>query len=310
MFRIFLTASLVICAFAIELAADETKHNTAKNNSKITITLEIFPKEIKIGDTLYCVIKATNDSDIERHTASVVNPDRSGLFSYIGFDEIKNFVFDGEKKWEIYPYMTRAAHVDMGNLKRIIIAPRSSAVVFTYDIRLVSLEDLYDPFWLDVQKNLSQQGNEMEFRVEFLPYMTPIEAQRIFKEKIRILPREKNEMKLLNDWYQNTPKHLFPELNSDDIYNTRRSQKWLRKKLKGERVGDKIFVMSRNLYPGYPNLPKDWQGWKKLEESFEHGTLRDEIRWTRICIQYCSTGNEKVLDELKTWLDKMNPIQR
>jgi hypothetical protein len=57
-------------------------------------------------------------------------------------------------------------------------------------------------------------------------------------------------------------------------------------------------------------LPKDWEGWKKLEESFESSTLRDEIRWTRICIQYCSTGDEKVLDELKTWLAKMNPIQR
>ncbi|MDR1483622.1 MAG: hypothetical protein LBT09_02240, partial [Planctomycetaceae bacterium] len=63
-------------------------------------------------------------------------------------------------------------------------------------------------------------------------------------------------------------------------------------------------------YPDDPNLPVDWQGWKKLEESFEPSTLRDEIRWTRICVQYCSTGNEKVLDELKTWLDKMNPIQR
>ncbi|MDR1477521.1 MAG: hypothetical protein LBJ00_01105, partial [Planctomycetaceae bacterium] len=32
--------------------------------------------------------------------------------------------------------------------------------------------------------------------------------------------------------------------------------------------------------------------------------------WTRICVQYCVTGDDKVLDELKTWLEKMNPIQR
>jgi hypothetical protein len=57
-------------------------------------------------------------------------------------------------------------------------------------------------------------------------------------------------------------------------------------------------------------LPSDWQGWKKLEESFEASTLRDEIRWTRICVQYCTTAEEKVLDELKSWLEKMNPIQR
>jgi hypothetical protein len=73
---------------------------------------------------------------------------------------------------------------------------------------------------------------------------------------------------------------------------------------------DYMFLRYGNRYPGYPNLPRDWEAWKKLEESFESSTLRDEIRWTRICIQYCSTGDEKVLDELKTWLEKMNPIQR
>jgi hypothetical protein len=63
-----------------------------------------------------------------------------------------------------------------------------------------------------------------------------------------------------------------------------------------------FFLRIGNRYPDYPNLPSDWRGWKNLEESFEASTLRDEIRWTRICLQYCETKNDKVLDELKSWI--------
>jgi hypothetical protein len=40
----------------------------------------------------------------------------------------------------------------------------------------------------------------------------------------------------------------------------------------------KYILRIGNRYPGYPNLPKDWRGWKNLEESFKAGTLREEIR--------------------------------
>ncbi|MDR1053249.1 MAG: hypothetical protein LBL39_03650, partial [Planctomycetaceae bacterium] len=154
MFRIFLTVSLVLCVFvfAFELAADEVEYNEAT-----TTVLDVFPKEIKIGDTLYCVIKVTNNTDEATHRLGVVDKGayRGGLFSCIGLDEVKSFVFDGDKKWEIYPYIERfAAHVDFGESNNILVAPRSSALLFAYDVRVMSLEDLYEPFWLDVQKNL------------------------------------------------------------------------------------------------------------------------------------------------------------
>ena len=38
--------------------------------------------------------------------------------------------------------------------------------------------------------------------------------------------------------------------------------------------------------------------------------MRDEIRLTRILIQYCDTKDEKVLDEQKEWFAGMNEIQR
>ena len=38
--------------------------------------------------------------------------------------------------------------------------------------------------------------------------------------------------------------------------------------------------------------------------------MRDEIRLTRIMIQYCDTKDGAVLKELKKWFDEMNEIQR
>ena len=38
--------------------------------------------------------------------------------------------------------------------------------------------------------------------------------------------------------------------------------------------------------------------------------MRDEIRLTRILIQYCDTKDEQVLEELKTWFTEMNEVQR
>jgi hypothetical protein len=188
----------------------------------------------------------------------------------------------------------------------------------------VELEDLGNSFWKAFQKELPPEGKEVEFYFNSYP---------AFRKKLRIKSRKDNEKKLLEKWYKNTPNYYHPELKSSKIIpRTTPNEKliktdhywWTRKEfnynkvmseksVKSEIITNYIpdyFLRHGNRYPGYPNLPKTWQDWKELEDSFEPSTLRDEIRWTRICIQYCDTEDEKVLEELKLWLMKMNPIQR
>jgi len=52
------------------------------------------------------------------------------------------------------------------------------------------------------------------------------------------------------------------------------------------------------------------QGWQKLEESITPSTMRDEICLTRILIQYCDTGEVRVLRELRGWFAEINEVQR
>ena len=50
--------------------------------------------------------------------------------------------------------------------------------------------------------------------------------------------------------------------------------------------------------------------WKELEKCFTPSTMLDEIRLTRILIQYCDTEETNVLTELKEWFSGMNEVQR
>ena len=48
----------------------------------------------------------------------------------------------------------------------------------------------------------------------------------------------------------------------------------------------------------------------RRKNSLTSSTMKDEIRLTRIIIQYCDTKDQKVLGELKEWFADMNEIQR
>ena len=116
------------------------------------------------------------------------------------------------------------------------------------------------------------------------------------------------------DWVPFTPK--------PDFVSKTRNYKILRNaryyfasnerfiKVRGEEYFPYIFLRHGNRKPGDPVCPETWQGWKELEESLLPSTMRDEIRLTRILIQYCDTEDEAVLQELKDWFADMNELQR
>jgi hypothetical protein len=116
-------------------------------------------------------------------------------------------------------------------------------------------------------------------------------------------------MKLIEQWYHNTPKKIFPFVVEDKyLYKIRPPDRRDGIKILGHSPWQ--FITLGNRYPSDPNAPETWQEWKQLEESITPSTMRDEIRLTRILIQYCDTKDEKVLEELKEWFDSMNEIQR
>jgi hypothetical protein len=291
-----------------------------KNKDVIT-SLHVFPKDICIGDTIYVSIQTTNNTETEI-TKITPEPFRH----WYGRLGVKWFLIVGTKKWEIDHYtVSPPKEVESAGLPKVRIRPHTTETCFVQDVRVAGLEDLKESFWLEFLKNIPVQGTAAELVVEYAPGATIWQdvVPQVLREKINIKPRRKEEVDLIENWYQKTPKDELPRLKifanpNDSAYRPAIDDKWKRKyydfygQLEKLHLNYKpsFFLRPGNNYPGYPNLPKDWRGWRKLEESFCESTLRDEIRWTRICIQYCETKDEKVLEELKSWLEKMNPIQR
>jgi hypothetical protein len=149
------------------------------------------------------------------------------------------------------------------------------------------------------------------------------------KTNVRIKLRSADEMALIEQWYQSTPESLWPKIAKYTAplpgcketgflqYFGRHSEpkNWIKADGAQFTFGERKltpwdFVRLGNRYPSDPNAPETWQGWKELEERITPSTMRDEIRLTRIFIQYCDTKDESVLEELREWFVEMNEVQR
>jgi len=186
------------------------------------------------------------------------------------------------------------------------------------------LEDLKEPFWEKHLNNLLDRDENFMLCTTIKAIVASNEKGNNNKRKLLtfetplvLKPRPEKEMVLIRKWYDDTPKNLFPVPYGDR--NPMRKVPGGRRivfpifeniLVKGEKISQGSVMRSSNRYPGYPNNPTTWQGWQELEEKVTPSTMRDEIRLTRILIQYCDTNDEKVLEELKEWFADMNEIQR
>ncbi|MDR1477366.1 MAG: hypothetical protein LBJ00_00310 [Planctomycetaceae bacterium] len=299
--------------FAVTMLSSLGYGDEIKNN--VVTSVDVFPREVEMCDSIYFSVNYLNNTDypIEsglHHGFVFTNPDAFVL---------KCFIVVGGRTWEFIPYVPFIATADFFGKPDL---PPKSCVRYCYKIRVPDLENLQDSFWSDLSSNLSRESKEVILQIvlgthhEFQTIKSGSKLL-IFNEKLKIKPRNDKEMNIITSWYKNTPVEILPiphPINTQSTYSIskRKIDRDYRVFLRKTGIDDRLQFILRlgDRYPYYPNLPEDWQGWKKLEESFEASTLRDEIRWTRICVQYCTTGDDKVLDELKTWLEKMNPIQR
>jgi len=145
--------------------------------------------------------------------------------------------------------------------------------------------------------------------------MHPIEIE----QDILIKPRPKNEMALLKNWYNNTPKKLFPKENGDCkvpqndyrvLRSSGKSNIWI-----GWRKYDPwLFIRHGNRKPSDPNNPTTLDGWRKLEASLTPSTMRDEVRLTRLQLEFYSAqkgeASENAKNELVEWLKSLPEVQR
>jgi len=136
-------------------------------------------------------------------------------------------------------------------------------------------------------------------------------------EEILIKPRPANEMELLEKWCKNTPGKLFPEVDGNSkiphdliLQSSGRNDIVIN----GKKYDPWLFIRLGNRKPSDPNNPTTLDGWRKLEASLIPSTMRDEVRLTRLQLEYYSakegTDTENAKNELAEWLKDLPEPQR
>ncbi|MDR2171055.1 MAG: hypothetical protein LBP59_13005 [Planctomycetaceae bacterium] len=262
----------------------------------------MFPKKVHVGDTVYLIVRYHNNEKKVIYCPEEIDmvdtcPDYSTT--------VELFLGDHQKYRIFFESLILEEHEKYLQPKPVY--PNTSHFYIVQSFSIPAIEDLHSLRWNQFIKKNSQSNETIKIKVWLNKGHET--SEQILYNNLVIKPRPKKEMDLIENWYKETYNaKAFPVRTG----NEKSSVKVMNNFQYPQHLNYSLFQFVRigNRYPGYPNLPSDWQGWKKLEESFGASTLRDEIRWTRVCLQYCTTGDEKVLDELKSWLDKMNPIQR
>ena len=330
-----------ITIFLLILSASLTKQGWSEEKLPYEVKLSIFPKEVAPGDTSYVRVEVTNNSDF---LVRVLEPE----FYRAIKSQLVQFSLSREgKTWQgtFEPEATLGTFhppwIDYN------VASGETIVLLALSLQFPPLDELHIPFWEATLKELQNhpEGILFDFWIKFpgafLDY--PLLLDEDFRKKVykiidRIDPdrtklgpqtdqvtiklRNAEEMAMIEKWYQNTPRRYFPvieehgrDLNSP-LYLKRPSKPMILG-IRHEPSSRKIlgynpwyFMTIGNRYPADPNAPETWQGWKELEDSVTPSTMRDEIRLTRILIQYCDTKDENVMEELKGWFAGMNKVQR
>jgi hypothetical protein len=296
------------------------------NTPNQSFELRCYPEKLQIGDTLYIQVVYHNKTDEEE-----IQPVPGLRGQILGMtDTLFTFSNHQGQKWsqvlERDYLITFNVTFSREPFYVIKCPPNTSTNVITESFSFPSLEDLYQSdFWNELIETKSDNLNEypLDFEVEFNSFEKVFGQFNKFKrfndkrlalqQKVILTQRLEKENALLRQWFENTPKENFPKLSKESqSYSkstpTDRGRQKPRQKILGYDF--KYFIPVGNRYPGDPNAPETWQGWKEFEDSLSSSTMKDEIRLTRIIIQYCDTKDPKVLDELEKWFVGMNEIQR
>ena len=168
-----------------------------------------------------------------------------------------------------------------------------------------------------------------------------------FVYDISIMRRNQKEERAINQMYENTPvKHLpqpgfctkksndyprkslpfafksadvpFLAIRPDDIIPANWSDNRLGKLLGTiQTIGGPMPLTLVRPFdvrkPGPPLAPKTPEGWKELESQFENGTLKDELKMTRLLAEFYNLEQEQQIyekqQEIILWLNSLPKLQ-
>ncbi len=312
-------------------------------------TLELYPKEILLGDVVYLATYVENVSDetfkdfpdlgerqIGKHFIKRINISSEDIPQQKS-RRSKDYAWIPESETEEYDYHNLPKRDLPAGEKRLC---ELAAIEFP---PLEDWENWENPFWTNLRENLTSDGVVCQLQITCqFPYNANDEYDDVsssssqvrilrhsqwgiyrFQDKtatqnIVVKPRPEKETNVLDKWYNYTPEELFPadtktgNKGFDDIHR--------------RKVDDEYFIVVNGLKydpcrftrtgfrkPSIPNNPTTLEGWRNLDDKMCDSTMRDEVRLTRLLLEYYSadeTKTEQTKKELIDWLTSLPDPQR
>ncbi len=294
------------------------------DNPDLKLTLEIYPTEIYLGDVVFFAARIENVSDktIE-HCLDYGNlPD---YINYLGVVRITAPQLEQEYLWR--PENTTGSTACYA-VQSKDLPPGEKRLAGKAAVEFPPLEDWNDPFWKELREKLTPDGIVCQLQVAQQYGIGMNRQTAVFKQDILVKPRPEGETALLEKWFDDTPEEVFPRrgkfekasdvstYGKDDVVYS-----WGR-----EDIGNYLIVVDGKEYhpryfvrspafrkPFIPNNPTTLDGWRELESKFCDSSLRDDITFTRLLLDYLAANADKTEEakkELIDWLAALPEVQR
>lgn len=299
------------------------------NPESIRHFVEIFPNEINYGDTIYLI---AYDENISNEIVFSFPETRLPMYEFLP----ENFALSTEGMDREYHWLPEhpSNSCALYEIEMRDLLPGEKRPFMMYYFDFPPLEDWNDPFWKELRERIPPEGISCNLRIKYEYKSSILEPRTIFNgsqistfadrtmeadQDILIRTRPEAEMTLLSKWYNNTSENLFPSIDGNckvpnlDTYDLKSSgQSDI--VINSVKYDPWMFIRLGNRKPSDPNNPTTLDGWRKLEASLIPSTMRDEVRLTRLQLEYYSAkkgeASENAKNELVEWLQSLPEIQR
>lgn len=316
------TITIFFCAVSVVNQAKVDEHvpfsgkeldvETVKLQDNVKHGVLLYPSELYYGDSLYLLAYRINEGGKIR----VFENERDSSFAGFHDITISSKKLETKYKWRF----------ELQNNLRCDIAyayvpgPFESGerkTGFSAIIDSPPLEDWNDPFWKELREKMTPEGIRCTISFKYDTFLAGKLDDISVSQEVVVKPRPNEELTLLEKWYEKTPKESFPVRRGKykvpiEDFITHSSGSSI-------KVGDKKFspwrwIRAGNRKPSDPNNPTTLEGWRNLESQLSPSTMRDEIRLTRLLLEFYSANEEESSEywksELMNWLSTLPESQR
>ena len=288
--------------------------------------VEVYPQEIKLGDTIYIRVTAMNP-----HKEGVAISDLVLECNDVGF--VNFSVYDPNRKIE-FPLRVKETRDEYELILIYVEIPAGNKrEIAKISFSVPDLDDLHEPFWKELFGKNNIQEKKLILRTTIdskhasdIRGTNEVHNKITLETPITIKPRSAVEMTMLEKWHKDFPPEFFLEnWGCRKAFPPKATITYYDRKTIQTQHNGKRFTWTEGFttdYPGAPNIPTTTRGWRALEESLEPSTLRDEIQLTRLLWEYFTAKDsiwsyfcadestqEKKLAEIKTWFESRPKLQ-